>query len=76
MIAYVPDAGHVVWLEFDRRAGHELAGRRPVLVVSPARYNGKTGLKVCCPMTTKIRSPLSRCWRIPVASRVQFFPTR
>ena len=54
-MAYIPDAGHVVWLLFDPRAGHEQAGRRPALVVSPARYNAKTGLMVCCPLTTQIK---------------------
>ena len=53
--SYVPDAGDVVWLQFDPHAGHEQAGHRPALVISPARYNGKTGLMVCCPMTTKIK---------------------
>ena len=53
---YVPDAGDVVWLEFDPQAGHEQAGRRPALVVSPASYNGKSGLMVCCPMTTQIKA--------------------
>jgi mRNA interferase MazF len=52
---YVPDAGDIVWLEFDPQAGHEQAGHRPALVISPAGYNGKTGLMVCCPMTTKIK---------------------
>ena len=52
---YIPDAGDVVWLEFDPQAGHEQAGHRPALVISPANYNGKTGLMVCCPMTTKIK---------------------
>ena len=52
---YVPAAGDVVWLEFDPQAGHEQAGHRPALVVSPASYNGKTGLMVCCPMSTKIK---------------------
>ncbi len=52
---YIPDAGDVVWLEFDPQAGHEQAGHRPALVISPASYNGKTGLMVCCPMTTKIK---------------------
>ena len=52
---FVPDAGDVVWLEFDPQAGHEQAGHRPALVISPAGYNGKTGLMVCCPMTTKIK---------------------
>lgn len=52
---YVPDSGDVVWLEFDPQAGHEQAGHRPALVISPASYNGKTGLMVCCPMSTKVK---------------------
>lgn len=52
---YVPDAGDVVWLEFDPQAGHEQAGHRPALVISPSSYNVKTGLMVCCPMTTKVK---------------------
>jgi mRNA interferase MazF len=52
---FVPDTGDIVWLEFDPQAGHEQAGHRPALVISPASYNGKTGLMVCCPMTTKIK---------------------
>lgn len=50
---YVPDAGDVVWLHFDRQAGHEQAGHRPALVVSPSAYNGKTSLMLCCPMTAR-----------------------
>ena len=53
--AYVPDTGEVVWLEFDPQAGHEQAGHRPALVISPASYNAKTGLMVCCPISTKIK---------------------
>jgi mRNA interferase MazF len=53
--AYVPDTGEVVWLRFDPQAGHEQSGHRPALVISPASYNGKTGLMVCCPMSTKIK---------------------
>ncbi len=52
---YVPDCGDVVWLEFDPQAGHEQAGHRPALVMSPASYNSKTGLMVCCPMSTKVK---------------------
>lgn len=52
---YVPDAGDVVWLAFDPQAGHEQAGHRPALVMSPASYNSKVGLMVCCPMSTKIK---------------------
>lgn len=52
---YVPEAGDVVWLEFDPQAGHEQSGHRPALVISPATYNGKTGLMLCCPMTTQVK---------------------
>jgi mRNA interferase MazF len=52
---YVPDALDVVRLQFDPQAGHEQAGHRPAVVLSPAAYNTKTGLMVCCPMTTKVK---------------------
>lgn len=54
-LAYVPDRGHVVWLTFDPRAGHEQAGRRPALVLSPARYNGMVGLALLCPITSRVK---------------------
>src|SRR5436309_1715415 len=53
---YVPDAGDIVWLNFTPRAGHEQAGHRSALVLSPAAYNGKTSLMICCPMTTQIKN--------------------
>lgn len=52
---FVPDAGDIVWLEFSPQAGHEQAGHRPALVLSPAAYNSKTGTMLCCPMTTQIK---------------------
>ena len=55
MARYVPDQGDIVWLHFDPHAGHEQAGHRPAMVLSPAAYNGKTGLMLCCPMTTQIK---------------------
>jgi mRNA interferase MazF len=51
MARYVPEAGDIVWVNFTPQAGH-----RPALVVSPAAYNGKTSLMICCPMTTQIRN--------------------
>jgi mRNA interferase MazF len=53
---YVPDAGDIVWLHFAPHAGREQAGHRPTLVLSPAVYNNKTSLMVCCPMTTQIKN--------------------
>jgi mRNA interferase MazF len=52
---YIPEAGDIVWLHFDPQAGHEQAGHRPAMVLSPTSYNGKTGLMLCCPMTTQIK---------------------
>jgi mRNA interferase MazF len=52
---YVPDQGDLVWLEFDPQSGHEQTGRRPALVLSPASYNQKVGLMLCCPITTKAK---------------------
>lgn len=48
---YVPDRGDIVWLQFNPQAGHEQAGHRPALVLSPASYNRRSGLMLCCPMT-------------------------
>lgn len=52
---YVPELGDVVWLQFDPQAGHEQAGHRPALVLSPSRYNAKRGMMICCPMTSQIK---------------------
>ena len=49
--SYVPDAGDIVWVSFNPQAGH-----RPAVVLSPAAYNAKTSLMVCCPMTTQIKN--------------------
>ncbi len=53
--AYIPEAGDIVWLEFDPQAGREQAGHRPALVLSPAIYNDKVSLAVCCPLSTKVK---------------------
>ena len=47
----LPDRGHLVWISMDPQAGHEQAGRRPALVLSPASYNGPVGLALFCPIT-------------------------
>ncbi|WP_158808314.1 endoribonuclease MazF [Beijerinckia sp. L45] len=53
--AYVPDAGDVVWLEFNPQAGREQAGHRPALVLTPAKYNALRGMMICCPMTSRLK---------------------
>ena len=54
--SYVPDVGDIVWVSFNPQIGHEQAGHRPAVVLSPATYNAKTSLMVCCPMTTQIKN--------------------
>ncbi len=53
---YIPDSGDIVWLTFNPQAGHEQAGRRPALVLSPTAYNGKVGLAVMCPVTNQAKN--------------------
>lgn len=52
---YIPARGDIVWLQFNPQAGHEQAGKRPALVISPKSYNGKVGLALMCPITSKIK---------------------
>lgn len=52
---YVPRRGDAVWLHFDPQAGHEEAGRRPALVLSPESYNGRVGLAILCPITGHVK---------------------
>jgi mRNA interferase MazF len=51
----VPELGTLGWLVFDPQAGREQAGRRPALVLSHTRYNGKTGLAIFCPITSRAK---------------------
>lgn len=53
--AFVPGRGDVVWLVFDPQAGHEQAGKRPALVISPREYNRRVGLALVCPVTTRVK---------------------
>lgn len=52
---YIPRRGDVVWLNLNPQAGHEQAGRRPAVVISPEKYNRKTGLAIFCPITSQVK---------------------
>jgi mRNA interferase MazF len=54
-VAYVPARGDAVWLSFQPQAGHEQAGRRPALVLSPRPYNARVGLALFCPITRQAK---------------------
>jgi mRNA interferase MazF len=52
---YVPDECDIVWMNFTPHSGHEQAGRRPAVVLSPKTYNSRSGLLVCVPITNQIK---------------------
>jgi mRNA interferase MazF len=53
---YVPERGDLVWIDFDPQRGHEQAGRRPAVVLSPGIYNGRVGLALFCPVTSRVKN--------------------
>jgi len=53
--SYVPDEGDIVWMNFTPQSGHEQAGRRPAVVLSPKAYNSRSGLLLCVPVTNQIK---------------------
>ena len=53
--AYIPERGDAVRITLDSQAGHEQAGRRPALVLSPSAYNGRVGLALFCPITSQVK---------------------
>jgi len=54
-MAYVPERGDAVWIAFNPQAGHEQAGHRPALVLSPGAYNGLVGLALLCTITNQAK---------------------
>jgi len=57
-VSYTPDRRDFMWFDFDPQAGHEQAGRRPALVLSPRTYNERVGLVIVCPVTSRIKGHL------------------
>ncbi|MCL6613138.1 MAG: endoribonuclease MazF [Firmicutes bacterium] len=52
---YVPERGDIVWITLNPQAGHEQAGRRPAVVLSPGAYNRRVGLALFCPVTSQVK---------------------
>jgi mRNA interferase MazF len=61
-MAYLPEAGDLVWINFDPQAGREQAKNRPALVITGAEFNAATGLLMACPVTGT-----ERPWRTRIA---------
>ncbi|HYE52353.1 MAG TPA: type II toxin-antitoxin system PemK/MazF family toxin [Azospirillaceae bacterium] len=52
---YRPQAGDLVWTDFDPGTGREQAGRRPAVVVSPAEFWDASRFAIVCPVTSRVR---------------------
>ncbi len=52
---YIPRRNHIVWLDFDPTKGKKIGKYRPALVLSSEAYNQKSGLFICCPISTNAR---------------------
>ncbi len=50
---YVLRRGDIIRLDFHPQRGHEQAGRRPAIVLSPTEYNRAVGLAAVCPITNQ-----------------------
>jgi len=52
---YVPDAGEVVWLNFDPQAGREKSGLRPAVILSSKYFNLRSSVAFACPISSKVK---------------------
>jgi len=68
-VPYAPEAGDLVWTDFDPRVGREQSGRRPALVVSPVEFARATEFAIVCPITTRVR-PFGTSVVLPVGSPI------
>jgi len=54
-VNFAPKRGDLIWISFSPQVGHEQAGRRPAVVLSPLSYNRKVGLAIVCPITSQVK---------------------
>src|ERR1700722_20702888 len=62
---YIPKRNHIIWLDFEPVKGKEIGKYRPALVLSSEEYNRKSGLLICCPISTSARGGLTE---VPVGN--------
>ena len=55
MTVYEPEAGDLIWTDFDPRTGREQGGRHPALVLSPVEFWRATGFAFAAPITGRVR---------------------
>jgi mRNA interferase MazF len=53
--SYEPEAGDLIWTDFDPHTGREQGGRRPAMVLSPVAFWRATRFLIVCPITSRVR---------------------
>ena len=56
---YIPERNHIVYMDFEPTKGKEIGKYRPALILSSKEYNIKTGLVICCPISTSIKGAIT-----------------
>jgi mRNA interferase MazF len=51
-ITWIPSRGEIIWIDFNPQSGREMRDRHPMLVLSPIKFNERTGIVIGLPMTT------------------------
>ncbi|MEN1968571.1 type II toxin-antitoxin system PemK/MazF family toxin [Lentibacillus sp. N15] len=49
----IPKRGDLVYLNFSPQIGHEQAGHRPAIVLSPKKFNEAQKFAIVCPITSR-----------------------
>ncbi|WP_341747555.1 type II toxin-antitoxin system PemK/MazF family toxin [Candidatus Tisiphia endosymbiont of Dascillus cervinus] len=55
MVTFIPERGDVVWLNFEPQKGKEIQKTRPAVVLTPYKYNLKSGLALFVPITSQVK---------------------
>ena len=50
--AWIPDRGEIIWINYNPQSGREMRDMHPMLVLSPKKFNERTGIVIGLPMTT------------------------
>lgn len=50
--SWTPNRGDIIWIDFNPQSGREMRDMHPMLVLSPLKFNEKTGIVIGLPMTT------------------------
>jgi len=69
-MVYEPEAGDIIWTDFDPSRGREQGGRRPAVVLTSKDFFLMTRFLIVCPITSKVR-PFGSSAVLPIGLAIQ-----